>query len=192
MNRVSTYIAGDAFPAAECNTIQDRAEGAVKAAIGVVNNDLTGLAAGSDRIRWQIDGTAWSTDKIRQIDSSVDWRDRVIDCVYVDLATDTWRIGQDLDYSDWHTIVQSRYGGYLGTGAYNNVITGALVADALPPVAGADLLSGRRSYFVYIDGPSTVMLYASPVDGSLWAYNNTGGGIVPYIEVRSSGATGKR
>lgn len=186
MKRVVTAVAGNEVVASDINTVQDQAEGAVPAS---KNNDF-GAAAdtrGTDVVRWQC-AAAWNNAKVRQIDAGIDWRDRVLEVLYVELGADNVRIGQALDYSNWQALTQTRVAGYTGTGAYSNVAgAGTAVSDGNPPVQAT---GGVTSYAVKLTA-GVVWLYADPTDGSLWGYNQTGAPIYPYLEIRGTGDTGK-
>lgn len=184
MKRLINPIAGDTYTAAQHDALQDAVEGA---RASDSNNDLSALGAGGDTIRWQ-NATTWSTGKVRKIDTSIDWRDRVVRVWAADLGADAARIGQAGDAVDWNgggIAGQVRLFGYLGTGAYADLI-GTPVSDGNPPVVGAGAPSSYR-----LTLSVGLYLYADPSTGALYLFNDTGSAVTLYLEVQGSGVTGK-
>lgn len=208
MNRVTTFgalqqVSGAGF----LNPFQDQAG---SCAYANKNNDLSaGSQACEGRVWFPTGGLANAT--LVQLDSSIDWRDRMIWVWYRDLSVTTKRPGQLLDYQfDLGTATaQAPIHGYTGKGGYSNVNTLAAVASGSPPVIGtggganpsyALILAGAGASYATGGAPTTttasLFLIVDGAGGnanSLSLYNNTGVALVnPWLTVFASGKTGKR
>lgn len=194
MKQQQTYAAGDPIAAADLNTWQDKTVGGRAASI---SNDFGATTVyGADRVLTQL-ATTVANGTVKQIDASIDWRDRVVKGCCTRLAASDERIGQGLDYETndptYTTVAKTLFvDTYTGTGAYSNVAgAGTAVSNGNPPV---NSVGGVRSYAPIVDdrGTGSVYLYVSPSDYSLNVYNNSGGALYLRLEIEASGKTALR
>lgn len=189
MLRVVTAVAGNQVASADYNELQDRSTGELAAN---KNNDYgTTGGKGFDSRLWQPTGGSLATATLVQIDSSVDWRDRIVWGFYVTAGSAGNLPGGASDYDFRRGVAAPNFfHGYTGTGAYSNVAgAGTAVSNGNPPVAGA---GGVRSYRVEVVTGANVYLYVDPADGSLYMYNDSGVTIYPCLINLGTGDTGKR
>jgi hypothetical protein len=171
MKRVVTATALAEWIDADCNEIQDRAVGMVSANN---SNDLS-TPKGMNCLVWQASTVFVAGATQRLIDDSNDWRDYFVEGIcYPNTTAAVERIGDTNDYN-LEALAASDppvyFSGYLGTGAYSNITTGAAVAAAAEPVRGAGAF---RSYFVNLRSTtSQLTLFCDPANGKLYIYCKT-------------------
>jgi hypothetical protein len=197
MKRLVTYVALDTIASATLNEWQDNTRGAYAASS---NNQFTSSMDGGDARYYQAN-LSLADATLVEVDSSIDWRDRVLSGWCKRLAAAD-RVGQSTDYNlddpSVAAIATSTFAGcYTGTGAYSSTAgAGVAVANGSPPVNNAT--GATRSYAPIIDTLGTastsgnVYLYADPSTGALSLYNASGGALVLQVFVECSGDTGLR
>ena len=194
MKRQQTYAALDPIASADLNTWQDKTLGG--RAAGVSNDYGATTVYGSDVVRTQLT-TSVADATLKNLDASIDWRDRVLRVTCSRLNGTNERLGQSLDYETNDPLAGTvaklvTPDLYTGIGAYSNLTTGAAVSNGNPPLNGAGVY---RSYAPVIDDLSAagnVTLYADPSTGALNLYNATGGAVWLRIEIEAAGDTGLR
>jgi hypothetical protein len=185
MERIVDAANGVVFQPDDADEWQDRTQGMACANLAA---DLTD-ALGTDGRFWVCDTGGIPTAELVKLDDSLDWRDRLIWGTYYELASDTYRPGQNGDHQ-LDGATGTPFFGYLGAGA-EETGTGA-VTNGNPPVATGE--GGTpESWRVRINGATnTIWLYVSKDDNSLNVYNGTVGAIVPVIVVHATSPLGKR
>jgi hypothetical protein len=116
-----------------------------------------------------------------QLDTTIDWRDRHVVALYINLTAATRAAGQTDDYQ-LSSFAPSVSFGYTGLGG--------LTAGGADPSAGNPPTLTTGKYLVTL--ATNVLLYASTVDHSLKVYNGSGSTIFPVIFLLGTGDTGKR
>jgi hypothetical protein len=179
MEPVISPVAGDQYPAADYETLQQRA-------IGMRLANYSGAAAGSeeggDCVTWWRAAGLVATDRV-QIDTAHDWRNRVIEVAAVTFASADQRPRGSASYVDWGTLTQGRVVGWLGSGGYSNVTgAGTAVGFGAPPLAAT---GGVTSYRVTV--ATNIYLYVDPTTGGLYAYNANGSDVHLALIVRATG-----
>lgn len=177
-------VKGDNYEAADYLALQARAVGCRPASAGEISN-ATDAHAGLDGVTFMVNGGV-ANGTLALVDSSIDWRDRVLACEVSDLTANANRPGASTDYTDWPAPTKAR--GYTGTGALSNATTGAAVSNGNPPVAGAGV--GGRSYRITIG--ATVYLYADPTSGALYLYNGTFNPVYVWLNIDATADLGLR
>lgn len=194
MKRQATYAPLVEVASADLNAWQDKTVGG---RAGSIANDYGATTVyGADRILVQFTASV-ANASLKQVDASIDWRDRVIKGCCTRLAASDERLGQGLDYETndptYTTVAKTLFADtYTGTGAYSNVAgAGTAVSNGNPPLNNVSVV---RSYAPIIDdrGTGSVYLYVSPSDYSLNLYNNSGATLYLRLEIEASGDTGLR
>ena len=178
-----TYVFNQTIEPTEINDLCARAVGAQPA--NFTNQLTTGTVTpnGLSEVVWVMGGGAnlVAAGDLRSVDSSIDWRDRVLFVQYAELTAGV-SPGNASDYL--FDVVPIARAGFTGTGALG--AASAAVAAGVPPVPAAG-----TSWALQIT--TNVWLYATPSTGVLSIYNGTGSNIlVPMLLVRGTGKTGKR
>lgn len=179
-----TYVAAQQILAAELNDLCTRAAGFSPAnENNFFANATPVLPNGSTEMVWirGVSGTSITTGTLVVVDSTVDWRDRVVVVDYT--PTDAVEVpGQASDYLFDYAL--TRRCGYTGLGA--------LGAASAPVTAGAaPVPASGTSWAVQV--VANLWLYAVPSTGELALYNNTGATIdSPMIFARATAKTGRR
>lgn len=182
MKSILTAIAGDKLPAAIFNTLQALVTGTRKA--DNASNDLASFGQGADGVFWQTDAAGLANGTLVVIDSSIDWRDRVVSWEVVDFAAAANRIGGATDYIDWSGLSQYRAFGYSGrNGGYD--AGGSAPTNGNPPVAAA---GPPVSNTMVIAG--SLRLYVDPSSHALCLYNGTGSTKHLLVHATASADTG--
>lgn len=180
MDRVQTYVADQQILAAELNSIQDNAMGV---GVGTLGSAFPGMDATHKRIIWQlVSGSA--TAQLRQIDDSIDWRDRVISAKFYGVGGASELPGGALDAGFQGSWMADVFG-YTGLGGYSAVGPNVVVSNGAPPI-----LSDGASWA--IETISNLWLYVEPADGVLKLYNATGSTTYPFFIIEATGQTGYR
>jgi hypothetical protein len=189
--RITNFAALVEITSAFLNSLQDLVLGAKKADS---NNDLSALGDGLDARIWQASpatGVA-AFDQVK-VDTTLDWRDRLVWGVYLDPGALANLVGQASDTmftTAGFATVPTLFAGYTGTGGYANISAGTPPSAGNPPVTGT--ADANRSYRVEPVAATAVFLYAHPTNGALYLFNNTSSVIQPVLLVIASGDTGKR
>lgn len=188
MKRVVTAVAGNQVLSADYNEIEDRTLGQLVADSN--NGFASPNCKGLDSRAWMPSGGSLADATTVKLDSSVDWRDRLVWGWYVVAGSAGNLPGGASDYDFRRGVAAPNFfHGYTGVGAYSNIATGAAVANGAPPIAGAGAF---RSYRVEVNPANSVYLYADPATGSLYMYNASGGAINAAIVALGTGDTGLR
>lgn len=180
MRVIQTFVPNDQIASSFLNQLQQEIANAIKADS---NNDLTSLAAGFDGRIWQDKAGIANAAAPVKIDSSIDWRDRILWGFYFDLTAAANGLGGANEYN-FSSQAPTLFQGYTGTGGLD--AGGADPTATNPPVLGAG------KYLVNLDtGVNTMLMYANVTTGGLYVYNNSGGATrYPVIVVLGSGDAG--
>lgn len=179
MEYVQTYVANQQILADELNKIQVRECGL---RVAGSNNTHTLMADGRDGTDWMYDGGALADATTVKVDATYDWRDRILSVHYAQPAGGSEEPGAVNDYLLDYT--PKRRLGYTGLG-------GLTAGLATPSAGNPPVPAANTSWALQID--ANLWLYADVTDGSLWLYNNTGGGLgAPVLTISASAVTGKR
>ena len=178
-----SYVANQQILAAELNDLCARAVGARPA--NFTNQLTTGTVTpnGLSEVVWVMGGGAnlVAAGDLRSVDSSIDWRDRVLFVQYAELTSGV-SPGNASDYL--FDVVPIARMGFTGTGALD-------AGSNIPTAGNPPVPAAGTSYALQIT--TNVWLYARPSTGVLTIYNGTGSNIiVPMLLVRGTAKTGHR
>ena len=183
---VQTYVANQQVLAAELNDIQTRAAGVQPAN---KNNDygtFTVIMPDGWIVReWAFHdnatvGISLATGTLAEVDSSIDWRDRIVTLMY--------SLGDDLPGNPDDYLINAAVTvrkGYTGLGAK---ATGGVNPPSAgdPPVPASEVSWAPTA-------ATNLFVYAHPSTGALWIYNNTGSTVsLPQLTIIGTGITGRR
>lgn len=179
MDSVIDPVSGDPYNSADYETLEARA---MALRIASASSAAAGSDDGGDGVSWW-KSTGIPTGDLVTIDDNHDWRNRVVEVLYVDLTTADNRPRGSTDYTDWGTLTQVRMVGWLGGGAYSNVAgAGTAVSAGNPPLAATGGVTSYRLTLV-----ASVYLYADPTTGALKAYNALGADHHAALVIRATG-----
>jgi len=180
-----TYVPNQQILDTELNDLCQRAAGFSPAnESSYFGSGATVLPNGTTEVLWLqgVTGNFVSTGNLVVVDSSIDWRDRVIVAEYAPLTNANRSPGQSSDHLFDFSL--TRRCGYTGTGALG--AASAPVTAGTPPAPAAG-----TSWATQIT--TNLWLYAQPSTGELALYNDTGSTITaPMLFVRGTAKTGLR
>lgn len=179
MKSVIDPVSGDTYNSTDYETLEERAQGARHAS----DSDASGTD-GADEVLW-ISGSGGIADATAvTLDENHDWRGRVVDVLYVELASAAQRPGGALDYTDYGTLSHGRAMGWLGSGGWSAVAgSGTAVSNGAKPVAATGGVTSYRFAFY-----ANVYLFADPTTGALKVYNDSGGALHFVLRCNAFGA----
>lgn len=179
MQRTQSYVPNQQVLDAELNAIQDRAVGGGKAD---ANNAHTTLGDGQDVVMWMYDTAEILTGTMVKVSGQRSYLDRILTVHYtVASSSDQWPGSANDNVFDYTVPVRM---GYTGKGALG--AASAAVANGTPPVP-----AGTTSWALQIG--TNIWLFAVPVTGELYLYNDSGAPLrTPILTVFASATTGKR
>jgi len=177
------------------NQFQDETAGV---RVATSNNEFTGQAEpGADVVYIQTLNTVGAADLL-EIDTSIDWRDRVVSVAGWLLTADQ-RLGQVADFQmndPAFGVRQVMATGFTGVGAYSDVVLSTSVGPGAAPVNAVGTV---RSYAPVLyrevtafPAYASVFLYCDPGTGALYLYNATGTALYFTGVVWGFGTTGAR
>ena len=178
-----TYVSNQQILDTELNDLCTRAVGARPA--DTTNQLITGtvMPNGLSELVWVMGGgsNVVLAGNLAQVDTTTDWRDRVLFVQYAELTSGVSPGNVDDYLFDVAPIARV---GFTGTGALG--AASAAVAAGVPPVPAS-----TTSWALQLT--TNVWLYAVPTTGVLSIYNGTGSNIVvPMLLVRGTAKTGYR
>jgi len=177
MERIATYTVNAQITSTQLNDLQDVTVGLIS---GANNNVLS--APGCDGCEWQYTTDLPNATQVK-VDSTRDWRDRVLTVLYYSPSGGNTQPGGANDF-DYDYPISSLRKGYTGRGG--------LDAGSADPTNGSPPVPAIGASWA-LKVAVTVWLYASTVDGSLWLYNDSGGARkTPILSITATAPTGLR
>lgn len=198
MDRLRSFSLGELVYTVWINGVQDIIAAVRPSTVG----DLSAMSGGVEGRIWQATadlatGTLIEVDPtaIKVVDNGVSpavlvssstfvWYDRIVCGYYRGFAGANQRVGQVNDYQFDAAGAPTTFLGYLGKGAKD--------AGSNPPSAGNPPVRASGSSWA-AEIVANLWLYADPVNGKLYLYNDTGATIrTPFLWLSATAPTGKR
>jgi len=179
MQRAVTYVLNQQLFPDEVNVIVDRALGGGAA---TSNNVHDTLGDGMDVIEWMYDAATLGIGALIKVDGQRDYRDRLLAVTYNTPGSPDQEPGSANDFLLDYTPLRRR--GYTGLGGLD-------AASAVPTTGNPPVPAAGTSWALQID--TSIWIYASTVNGSLYLFNGTAGTLrSPILTIYASATTGKR